>query len=219
MYIGRKAVEATHVPTNLSLRANAGRILPLSSALLGLGLLRQLLRAGRRVESDVRSRAFARQYLQAMIDRYDGDLEAGLIAYNAGAGNADKFIAANRDYEVLPQTMQTQPYVRKIMGQLEKEGRRRDFQMGGGRTISTTAPESYTEQARRKRLEKQKTGLASLYPPVAMKEAEMYEPNLPDALAVAQAMKSLSGGAEEEPVIEDLKFVRGNTQSPVEVDG
>ena len=165
------------------------------------------------------SRAFARQYLQAMIDRYDGDLEAGLIAYNAGAGNADKFIAANRDYEVLPQTMQTQPYVRKIMGQLEKEGRRRDFQMGGGRTISTTAPESYTEQARRKRLEKQETGLASLYPPVAMKEAEMYEPNLPDALAVAQAMKSLSGGAEEEPVIEDLKFVRGNTQSPVEVDG
>ena len=72
------------------------------------------------------SRAFARQYLQAMIDRYDGDIEAGLIAYNAGAGNADRFIAAGRDYEVLPQTMQTQPYVRKVMGQLEKEERRRD---------------------------------------------------------------------------------------------
>ena len=147
------------------------------------------------------SRAFARQYLQAMIDRYDGDIEAGLIAYNAGAGNADKFIAANRDYEVLPQTMQTQPYVRKVMGQLEKEERRRDLQMGGGRTISTTAPESYTERTRRERLEKQEAGLASLYPPVAMEEAEMYEPNLPDALAVAQAMESLSGGAEEVPVI------------------
>ena len=147
------------------------------------------------------SRAFARQYLQAMIDRYDGDIEAGLIAYNAGAGNADKFIAANRDYEVLPQTMQTQPYVRKVMGQLEKEDRRRDLQMGGGRTISTTAPESYTEKRRRERLEKQEAGLASLYPPVAMEEAEMYEPNLPDALAVAQAMDSLKGDAEEVPVI------------------
>jgi soluble lytic murein transglycosylase-like protein len=147
------------------------------------------------------SRAFARQYLQAMIDRYDGDIEAGLIAYNAGAGNADKFIAANRDYEVLPQTMQTQPYVRKVMGQLEKEERRRDFQLGGGRTISTTADESYTERTRRERLEKQEAALASLYPPVAMEEAEMYEPNLPDALAVAQAMDSLKGGAEEVPVI------------------
>jgi soluble lytic murein transglycosylase-like protein len=67
------------------------------------------------------SRDFARQYLQAMIDRYDGDVEAGLIAYNAGFGNADKFIAANRDYDVLPQTKTTQPYVRSIMGEVEKE--------------------------------------------------------------------------------------------------
>ena len=66
------------------------------------------------------SREFAKQYLQAMLDRYDGDTEAALIAYNAGPGNADKFIDAGRDYEVLPQTMQTQPYVENIMGQLEK---------------------------------------------------------------------------------------------------
>jgi len=215
------------------------------------------------------SREFARQYLQAMIDRYDGDVEAGLIAYNAGFGNADKFVAANRDYGVLPQAQTTQPYVRDILGKVEQEDRRRDFRMGGGRSISTTADESYTEQARRKRLEKQEAGLASLYPPVAMEEAEMYEPNLPDALAVAQAMESLSGGAEEVPVIagfptreetdkaftdaglsgygdgsrirqrartgpeveevievveevpviEDLEFARGNTQSPVEIDG
>jgi hypothetical protein len=147
------------------------------------------------------SRDFARQYLQAMIDRYDGDVEAGLIAYNAGFGNADKFIAANRDYDVLPQTKTTQPYVRSIMGEVEKEGRRRDFQMGGGRSISTTAPESYTEKRRRERLGKQEAGLASLYPPVAMEETEMYKPNLPDALTLMQAMDSVRGGAEEAPVI------------------
>lgn len=66
------------------------------------------------------SRKFARDYLQAMLDRYDGDVEAALIAYNAGAGNADKFVAAGRDYDVLPQTMQTQPYVGKIMSQLDR---------------------------------------------------------------------------------------------------
>ena len=66
------------------------------------------------------SREFAKQYLQAFLDRYDGDIEAALIAYNAGPGNADKFIAAGRDYDVLPQAMQTRPYVENIMGQLER---------------------------------------------------------------------------------------------------
>ena len=144
------------------------------------------------------SRSFARQYLQAMIDRYDGDLEAGLIAYNAGAGNADKFIAANRDYDVLPQTMQTQPYVRKIMGRLEKEGRRRDLQMGGGRTISTTAPESYTERARRERLAAQETmanrqqALGTFLQGEEAEEVEMYKPNLPDALTVMKGQSELT---------------------------
>ena len=153
------------------------------------------------------SRNFARQYLQAMIDRYDGDVEAGLIAYNAGFGNADKFIAANRDYDVLPQTNTTQPYVRKIMGEVEKEDRRRDFQLGGGRTISTTAPESYTEKRRRERLGRQEEmanrqqALGTFLQGEETEEAELYEPNLPDALAVMQAMDSLSGGAEEVPVI------------------
>ena len=144
------------------------------------------------------SRSFARQYLQAMIDRYDGDLEAGLIAYNAGAGNADKFIAANRNYDVLPQTMQTQPYVRKIMERLEKEGRRRDLQMGGGRTISTTAPESYTERARRERLAAQETmanrqqALGTLLQGEETEEVEMYKPNLPDALTVMKGQSELT---------------------------
>ena len=147
------------------------------------------------------SRRFARDYLQAMLDRYDGDVEAALIAYNAGFGNADKFIAADRNLSALPRRDETEPYVRKIMGQLEKEDRRRDLQMGGGRTISTTADESYTEKRRRERLGRQEAGLASLYPPVAMEEAEMYKPNLPDALTVMQAMESLRDGKEETPVI------------------
>ena len=136
------------------------------------------------------SRSFAREYLQAMIDRYDGDIEAALIAYNAGAGNADKFIAAGRDYEVLPLTMQTQPYVNKIMSNLEKENRRRDIQLGGGRTISTTAPESYTERQRRLKQEEQRARETASYPRQVEKGA-MYEPNIPDALLVAQSQNEL----------------------------
>ena len=87
------------------------------------------------------SRGFARQYLQAMIDRYDGDIEAALIAYNAGATNADRFIAAGRDYSVLPQAAQTEPYVRKIMGQMQAqdnaESPNRNVNPRGRRDFST----------------------------------------------------------------------------------
>ncbi len=126
------------------------------------------------------SRAFARQYLQAMLDRYDGDVEAALIAYNAGAGNADKFMVGGEGRTMcFPTTMQTQPYVSKIMGQVEREDRRRDFQMGGGRTISTTAPESYTERQRRETKERADRALASRFATVPEEtKSELYEPNI-----------------------------------------
>ena len=165
----------------------AYQIMPSTAAQPGFGVQPM---EGSRFDPEA-SRKFARQYLQAMIDRYDGDIEAALIAYNAGAGNADKFVAADRDYDVLPQTMQTQPYVDKIMGQLEKEGRRRDVQLGGGRTISTTAPEGYTERMRRERADRARGIETARMPPRPPVEAERYEPNIPDALTVAKAQQEL----------------------------
>jgi len=114
------------------------------------------------------SRKFARDYLQAMIDRYDGDIEAALIAYNAGAGNADKFVAGGRDYDVLPQTMQTQPYVSKIMSQLERgvqeptpgliasrqtARKARDFFSGAGDFITGLFDETEATKQRRREQE------------------------------------------------------------------
>lgn len=55
-------------------------------------------------------------YLAAMVQRYQGDEEAALIAYNAGPANADKWLAAGRNYAVLPKPEETQPYVQKILG-------------------------------------------------------------------------------------------------------
>lgn len=62
------------------------------------------------------NRRVGRDYLNAMLNRYKGDEEAALIAYNAGPANADKWVAAGRDYGVLPQRGQTEPYARNIMG-------------------------------------------------------------------------------------------------------
>lgn len=56
-----------------------------------------------------------REYRDAMTARYNGDLEAAAIAYNAGPGNADKWLAAGRDYAVLPQREQTEPYAKGIV--------------------------------------------------------------------------------------------------------
>lgn len=55
-------------------------------------------------------------YLAAMVERYQGDEEAALIAYNAGPANADKWLQAGRNYAVLPKPEETQPYVQKILG-------------------------------------------------------------------------------------------------------
>lgn len=42
----------------------------------------------------------ASQYLRALLSKYGGDVEAALVAYNAGPGRADEWLAASRDYSI-----------------------------------------------------------------------------------------------------------------------
>ena len=67
------------------------------------------------------ARRFAKDYLGAMLNEFDGDLEAALIAYNAGPANAQKWLEAGRDYGALPKPEETMPYVSDIMGALGRE--------------------------------------------------------------------------------------------------
>ena len=95
----------------------AYQIMPATAADPGFGVRPM---EGSRFDPEA-SREFAGDYLQAMLDRYEGDMEAALVAYNAGPANADKFVAAGKDYDVLPQAMQTQPYVSRVLRGVEKE--------------------------------------------------------------------------------------------------
>ncbi len=65
-------------------------------------------------------RRYGRYYLNKRLKQFDGDLEAALIAYNAGASRAEKWLENGRDWSVLPSGVQreTLPYTRKILGSL-----------------------------------------------------------------------------------------------------
>lgn len=71
------------------------------------------------------NRTLGRTYLNQQLRRYNGDIEAALVAYNAGPRGADDFLKHNagrapgqRDYNVPGRSKiksETEPYVKKIM--------------------------------------------------------------------------------------------------------
>ena len=59
------------------------------------------------------------KYIEQQLTRF-GDLETALVAYNAGPENAKKFASAGKNYSALPKPQETQPYVQKVMANLNR---------------------------------------------------------------------------------------------------
>jgi hypothetical protein len=88
-----------------------GQVMPLTAREPGYGVKPLDPNAGDPVAENLR---FSQDYLKAMINEFGGDQEAGTIAYNAGPGNAKKWMDAGRDYSALPKRSETEPYVKNI---------------------------------------------------------------------------------------------------------
>lgn len=77
------------------------------------------------------NKRFGTQYLGAMLDRYSGDVDAALAAYNWGPGNADKWVSGGKDMSALP--AETRDYITKIKGRLRMAD--------SGQTMTDAAPQ------------------------------------------------------------------------------
>lgn len=66
-------------------------------------------------EGQMANKRIGTAYLNKQLATFNGDLEAALVAYNAGPGNATKWLDAGRDYAALPKADETFPYVVKVM--------------------------------------------------------------------------------------------------------
>lgn len=60
------------------------------------------------------SQRYGAHYFNKMMNRYGGDKEAALIAYNGGAARADAWLRAGRDDSVIPK--ESADYYKKVMG-------------------------------------------------------------------------------------------------------
>ena len=70
-------------------------------------------------DSPEENRRVGSEYIDALLKKYDGNLDHALYAYNWGPGNVDKWIAAGEDPSALPK--ETAEYVPKVKAQLEKQ--------------------------------------------------------------------------------------------------
>lgn len=66
------------------------------------------------------SRRYGQHYFNKMLARYDGDVDAALVAYNGGMKRADAWLAAGRDDSVIPQ--ESADYYKKVKARLTGGG-------------------------------------------------------------------------------------------------
>lgn len=111
---------------------SAGRLTQSPAGALGIGqLMPGTIRdpgfgvAPPRDNSETENMRVSAQYFQAMQNRYGGDLDLALAAYNAGPGNVDNAIKVAKQKggdwkKYLPKPSETIPYIAKVKQNMQK---------------------------------------------------------------------------------------------------
>lgn len=88
------------------------QLMPATAAKPGFGI------QGVQNTSESEYRRVGREYLGALMLRYNGDKEKALAAYNAGIGNVDNAVGkGGRNWkDFLPKKSETIPYINRILG-------------------------------------------------------------------------------------------------------
>lgn len=81
-------------------------------------------------DSEAENRRVGREYLDAMLKKYNGNVEYALAAYNQGPKATDDWIAAGADPDKMPGGKETREYAAKVFAQ-----------MGGKPTAAPAPPE------------------------------------------------------------------------------
>lgn len=131
------AVESAGNPGAVSGKGAVGlmQVLPSTAMNPGFGLpnvfdfAQQMgVQVGRRDEAEAKrlladpavGAAYGQRYMDAMLQRYNGNLEYALAAYNAGPKRIDNWLAAGADFNKLPK--ETREYIPKVLAALSPAG-------------------------------------------------------------------------------------------------
>jgi len=129
-------VESTGKPGAVSDKGAVGlmQVLPSTAMDPGYGLpnvfdfAQQMgTQVGRRNEAEAKrlladpdvGAAYGQRYMDAMLQRYNGNLEHALAAYNAGPRRIDNWLAAGADFTKLPK--ETRGYIPKVLAALNSQ--------------------------------------------------------------------------------------------------
>lgn len=124
------AVESAGRPDAVSPKGAVGlmQVMPASAMNPGYGLpdvfdfAQQMgAQVGKRNEAEAKrlladptvGAAYGLRFMDAMLQKYNGNLEYALAAYNAGPGRVDKWLAAGADFNELPK--ETREYIPKVL--------------------------------------------------------------------------------------------------------
>jgi soluble lytic murein transglycosylase-like protein len=140
-----------------------------------------------------------RDYLQAMIAKYPGNLSHALAAYNWGPGNTDKWIAAGADPAKLPK--ETRDYIPKVMARL------------GGQAPQTAAAPAQTPQTAAAPVQTpQPTAAAPTAGIPTQAAAPAQAPAAPDMAFSPEQVTRIATAAQQDLRIKQLQLAEINRQ-------